>query len=211
MIDMIGMLCAAWRQNLECGDKSRAVRGSRHRFLSAPYAETRLVPTLSRTHLVSTPSRLPQRRSVSTRCVGRSVGTKCALRCFLVLSTDLRRLRSFFFFVFDRRMGGTSVCSSAGKQTLAPPGAPRAWMPYTFIAQRFACMGGSAHETRARCPCHTSASLRLCVKKTLNFLWAGTPALPTAYTQNTHSTRMPPVTNRLFVNRLTREGRGHRG
>jgi hypothetical protein len=84
MIDMIGMLYAAWRQNLECGDKSRAVRGSRHRFLSAPYAET---------HLVSTPSRLPQRRSVSTRCVGRSVGTKCALR-FLVLSTDLRR---FFF------------------------------------------------------------------------------------------------------------------
>ena len=30
------------------------------------------------------------------------------------------------FFVFDRRRGGTSVCSSAGKQTLAPPGAPRA-------------------------------------------------------------------------------------
>jgi hypothetical protein len=193
MIDMIGMLYAAWRQNLECGDKSRAVRGSRHRFLSAPYAET---------HLVSTPSRLPQRRSVSTRCVGRSVGTKCALR-FLVLSTDLRR---FFFFVFDRRMGGTSVCSSAGKQTLAPPGAPRAWMPYTFTAQRFACMGSSAHETRARCPCHTSAPLRLCVKKTLNFLRAGTPALPTAYTQNTHSTRMLPVANRLFVNRLTREG-----
>jgi hypothetical protein len=184
MIDMIGMLYAAWRQNLECGDKSRAVRGSRHRFLSAPYAET---------HLVSTPSRLPQRRSVST---------KRALR-FLVLSTDLRR---FFFFVFDRRMGGTSVCSSAGKQTLAPPGAPRAWMPYTFTAQRFACMGSSAHETRARCPCHTSAPLRLCVKKTLNFLRAGTPALPTAYTQNTHSTRMLPVANRLFVNRLTREG-----
>jgi hypothetical protein len=193
MIDMIGMLCAAWRQNLECGDKSRAVRGSRHRFLSAPYAET---------HLVSTPSRLPQRRSVGTKRNRRSVSTKRALR-FLVLSTDLRR---FFFFVFDRRMGGTSVCSSAGKQTLAPPGAPRAWMPYTFTAQRFACMGSSAHETRARCPCHTSAPLRLCVKKTLNFLRAGTPALPTAYTQNTHSTRMLPVANRLFVNRLTREG-----
>ncbi len=193
MIAMIGMLYAAWRQNLECGDKSRAVRGSRHRFLSAPYAET---------HLVSTPSRLPQRRSVGTKRNRRSVSTKRALR-FLVLSTDLRR---FFFFVFDRRMGGTSVCSSAGKQTLAPPGAPRAWMPYTFIAQRFACMGGSAHETRARCPCHTSAPLRLCVKKTLNFLRAGTPALPTAYTQNTHSTRMLPVANRLFVNRLTREG-----
>ena len=193
MIDMIGMLYAAWRQNLECGDKSRAVRGSRHRFLSAPYAET---------HLVSTPSRLPQRRSVGTKRNRRSVSTKRALR-FLVLSTDLRR---FFFFVFDRRMGGTSVCSSAGKQTLAPPGAPRAWMPYTFTAQRFACMGSSAHETRARCPCHTSAPLRLCVKKTLNFLRAGTPALPTAYTQNTHSTRMLPVANRLFVNRLTREG-----
>jgi hypothetical protein len=79
-------------------------------------------------------------------------------------------------------------------------------MPYTFTAQRFACMGSSAHETRARCPCHTSAPLRLCVKKTLNFLRAGTPALPTAYTQNTHSTRMLPVANRLFVNRLTREG-----
>ena len=193
MIAMIGMLYAAWRQNLECGDKSRAVRGSRHRFLSAPYAET---------HLVSTPSRLPQRRSVGTKRNRRSVSTKRALR-FLVLSTDLRR---FFFFVFDRRMGGTSVCSSAGKQTLAPPGAPRAWMPYTFTAQRFACMGSSAHETRARCPCHTSAPLRLCVKKTLNFLRAGTPALPTAYTQNTHSTRMLPVANRLFVNRLTREG-----
>jgi hypothetical protein len=193
MINMIVILCAAWRQNLECGDKSRAVRGSRHRFLSAPYAET---------HLVSTPSRLPQRRSVGTKRNRRSVSTKRALR-FLVLSTDLRR---FFFFVFDRRMGGTSVCSSAGKQTLAPPGAPRAWMPYTFTAQRFACMGGSAHETRARCPCHTSAPLRLCIKKTLNFLRAGTSALPTAYTQNTHSTRMLPVANRLFVNRLTREG-----
>ena len=121
MIDMIGMLYAAWRQNLECGDKSRAVRGSRHRFLSAPYAET---------HLVSTPSRLPQRRSVGTKRNRRSVSTKRALR-FLVLSTDLRR---FFFFVFDRRMGGTSVCSSAGKQTLAPPGAPRAQIPRTGIS-----------------------------------------------------------------------------
>ncbi len=162
MIDMIGMLYAAWRQNLECGDKSRAVRGSRHRFLSAPYAET---------HLVSTPSRLPQRRSVGTKRNRRSVSTKRALR-FLVLSTDLRR---FFFFVFDRRMGGTSVCSSAGKQTLAPPGAPRAWMPYTFTAQRFACMGSSAHETRARCPCHTSAPLRLCVKKRSTFCGRGRP------------------------------------
>ena len=42
------------------------------------------------------------------------------------------------FPFFDRRMGGTSVCSSAGKQTLAPPGAPRARAPYTFTAQRSA-------------------------------------------------------------------------
>ena len=28
-------------------------------------------------------------------------------------------------FCFARRMGGTSVCSSAGKQTLAPPGSAR--------------------------------------------------------------------------------------
>ena len=34
-------------QNLECGDKSRAVRGSRHRFLSALCAETLLVLTLN--------------------------------------------------------------------------------------------------------------------------------------------------------------------
>ena len=55
---------------------------------------------------------------------------------------------------------------------------------------------------------HPSKPLRLCVKKrstfnvqlsTLNFLRAGTPALPTAYTQNTHSTRMAPVTNRLLA------------
>ncbi len=74
--------------------------------------------------------------------------------------------------------GGTSVCSSAGKQTLAPPG------------------GGHAATPK------TSASLRLCVKKTfnsqrstLNFLRARTPALPTAHTQNTLSTCMPLVTN----------------
>jgi hypothetical protein len=35
---------------------------------------------------------------------------------------------------FVRRMGGTSVCSSAGKQTLAPPGAPRAQIPRTGIS-----------------------------------------------------------------------------
>jgi len=35
---------------------------------------------------------------------------------------------------FVRRMGGTSVCSSAGKQTLAPPGAPRARIPRTGIS-----------------------------------------------------------------------------
>ena len=38
------------------------------------------------------------------------------------------------FPFFDRRMGGTSVCSSAGKQTLAPPGAPRARIPRTGIS-----------------------------------------------------------------------------
>ena len=37
---------------LECGDKNRAVRGSRHRFPSEPRAETLLVLTLSRIHLV---------------------------------------------------------------------------------------------------------------------------------------------------------------
>ena len=37
-------------------------------------------------------------------------------------------------FCFARRMGGTSVCSSAGKQTLAPPGAPRAQIPRTGIS-----------------------------------------------------------------------------
>jgi len=47
MINMIIVPCAAWRRNLECGDKSRAVRGSRHRFLSAPCAGT-LSNTLSR-------------------------------------------------------------------------------------------------------------------------------------------------------------------
>ena len=44
MIDVINMIvvpCMEWRRNLECGDKSRAVRGSRHRFLSALCAETR--------------------------------------------------------------------------------------------------------------------------------------------------------------------------
>jgi hypothetical protein len=34
-------------------------------------------------------------------------------------------------------------------------------------------------------------------RSTFNFQRAGTPALPTAHTQNTHLTRMPPVTNRL--------------
>ena len=35
-------------QNLECGDKSRAVRGSRHRFLFALCAKIHLIPTLRR-------------------------------------------------------------------------------------------------------------------------------------------------------------------
>jgi hypothetical protein len=50
MIDVINMIvvpCMEWRRNLECGDKSRAVRGSRHRFLSALCAETHLVLTLA--------------------------------------------------------------------------------------------------------------------------------------------------------------------
>ena len=76
-MNMIAMLCAVWRRNLECGDKSRAVRGSRHRFLSVPCAETRLVPTLSRIHLVSTLSRLRQRRNIGTKSERRSVSAKC--------------------------------------------------------------------------------------------------------------------------------------
>jgi hypothetical protein len=52
MADMVVVPRMARRKNLECGDKSRAVRGSRLRFLSALCAETHLVPTLSRTHLV---------------------------------------------------------------------------------------------------------------------------------------------------------------
>ena len=67
MINMIAVPRTAWRKNLECGDKSRAVRGSRHRFPSALCAEIHLVPALSRIHLVATPSRLSQRRSVSTK------------------------------------------------------------------------------------------------------------------------------------------------
>ncbi len=184
MINMTVVPCAA-RRNLECGDKSRAVRGSRHRFLSIA-------------HLV-------KRRAVS-RERGRPRPQQRVLR-FLVLAADLRK----YFFgalpglrvlpVLRVLRGGTSVCSSAGKQTLAPPGAPRARVPHAFIARRFACMGGPAHETRARCPCHASASLRLCVKKlsTLNFLRAGTPALPTARTQNTRSPRRPAVATRLRV------------
>jgi hypothetical protein len=75
MIDMIVVPRMARRKNLECGDKSRAVRGSRHRFLSALCAERTLSPhTLSRLHLVSTLSRLRQRRSVLDNEVwGRSV------------------------------------------------------------------------------------------------------------------------------------------
>jgi hypothetical protein len=38
MIDMIVVSCAAWQRNLECCDKSRAVRGSRHRFCTRPAA-----------------------------------------------------------------------------------------------------------------------------------------------------------------------------
>jgi hypothetical protein len=42
--------------------------------------------------------------------------------------TICKQLKWFWFYpqiaqIFYRRMGGTSVCSSAGKQTLAPPGA----------------------------------------------------------------------------------------
>ncbi len=140
--------CAAWRRNLECGDKSRAVRGSRHRFLSALCAETHLVatlsrshliPTLSRIHLAPTLSRLRQRRSVSTKCKRRSVGTKCRDERLLV-------------------RGQADACPS----------------------RRFASPD-TAHRNLNR-PFTERA---------------GTPALPTAHTQNTRLTRMPPVTNRL--------------
>ena len=67
MIKMIVAPCAAWR----------------HRFRSALRAEPLLVHTLSRMHLVSTLSRLRQRRSVSTKCFGRNAGTKCTRRSVL--------------------------------------------------------------------------------------------------------------------------------
>ena len=57
-------------------------------MIVVPCAETHLVPTLSRKHLVAAPSRLRQRRSVSTsvgmkcrdvgmKCKRRNVSTKC--------------------------------------------------------------------------------------------------------------------------------------
>ena len=76
------------------------------------------------------------------------------------------------FFVFDRRRGGTSVCSSTGKQTLAPPGAPRAQMPYTFTAERFAYTY-TKHGRGADFDSDTDSdarrkSLRLCVSALKN-------------------------------------------
>ena len=44
MINMIVLPRMVRRKNLECGDKSRAVRGSRHRFPSALCAETHWSP-----------------------------------------------------------------------------------------------------------------------------------------------------------------------
>ena len=58
MIDMIGMLYAAWRQKPGCGDKSRAVRR-----VAAP-----LSPRRTRAHLISTQSIAP-----ATACLDESV------------------------------------------------------------------------------------------------------------------------------------------
>ena len=161
MIDMIVVPRIARRKNLECGDMSRAVRGSRHRFLAAPRAETLLVPTLSR---------LRQRRSVSTKCVGRSVESKCrdVWPAAPLLHTPCR-------YTFAQKAASRGIPLAAALQIL------------------------SSDLQSRRHPIKISASPRLCVKKlsTFNFLRAGTPALPTAYAQNTRSTRMTPVTNRL--------------
>ena len=46
MINMIVLPRMVRRKNLECGDKSRAVCGSRHRFPSALCAETHFAPDL---------------------------------------------------------------------------------------------------------------------------------------------------------------------
>ncbi len=82
----------------------------------------------------------------------------------LILMCTLFPFKNLFAFVFDRRGGGTSVCSSAGKQTLAPPGAPRAQMPYTYMAT-LSPGNQAAHRNHGR-PFTERA---------------GTPALPTAY------------------------------
>ena len=170
MIDMIVVPRIARRKNLECGDKSRAVRGSRHRFPSALCAETHLVLALSRLHLVPTLSRLRQRRSVSTKCVGRSVESKCrdVWPAAPLLHTPCR-------YTFAQKAASRGIPLAAALQIL------------------------SSDLQSRRHPIKISASPRLCVKKlsTFNFLRAGTPALPTAYAQNTRSTRMTPVTNRL--------------
>ena len=170
MIDMIVVPRIARRKNLECGDKSRAVRGSRYRFLAAPCAETLLVPTLSR---------LRQRRSVSTKCVGRSVGTKCVGRSVESKCRDVwpaaPLLHTPCRYTFAQKAASRGIPLAAALQIL------------------------SSDLQSRRHPIKISASPRLCVKKlsTFNFLRAGTPALPTAYAQNTRSTRMTPVTNRL--------------
>jgi len=75
-------------QNLECGDKSRAVRGSRHRFLFALCAKTHLVAThlvatLSRTHLIPTLSR---KTSASLRL--------CVIKNCIAICTPLRHCTS---------------------------------------------------------------------------------------------------------------------
>jgi hypothetical protein len=141
-------------QILECGDKSRAVRGSRHRFPSALRAEPLLVPTLSRIHLVSTPSRLRQRRSFGTKCVGRSVGTKCRdVRLAVpLLHTPCR-------CTLAQKAASRGIPLAAALQVLSPG------------------LRSRRHTVK------TSASLRLCVKNfsPLNFLRARTPALPTAH------------------------------
>jgi hypothetical protein len=143
MINMIVVPCTARRKNLECGDKSRAVRGSRHRFLSAPCAETHLVPTLSRTHLVSTPSRLRQRRSVSTKCFGRSVPDE-------VYPTKCERRR-------DEVRLAVPLCAPFCRCTHAQKAASRG-IPFAAALQFL------LSDLQSRCrPVKTSASLRLCV------------------------------------------------
>ncbi len=105
---------------------------------------------------------LVKKRAVS-RERGRPRPQQRVLR-LLVLSAELHKIAQIFCSA--RRMGGTSVCSSAGKQTLAPPSAQRARIAHRNHNRPF-------------------------TKR------AGTPALPTAHTPNTLSTRMPPVTSRL--------------